>query len=134
MGTVRQAAAKRLSHDGGILRRDGIQYAGRVVSTWTLDRARSAIEKLSCARLDWPVFSDQVAGHLRRSIGFDGWCLTQADPATLLPARAVTGNSPAEASQQRFWQIEHLLPDVNKLASLATGDRPVRTLERVDRR
>lgn len=125
---MRQAEAKRLSRDRGIWRRESIQYAGRVVSTWTLDRARSAIEKLSCARLDWPAFSDQVGGQLRRSVGFDGWCLAQTDPATLLPGRAVTGNSPAEASQQRFWQIEHLLPDVNKLASLARSNRPVRAL------
>jgi DNA-binding CsgD family transcriptional regulator len=86
------------------------------------------METLSRARLDWPAFSDQMAGHLRRSVGFDGWCLAQTDPATLLPARAATENSPAEACQQRLWQIEHHVPDFNKLASLARGDRPVRAL------
>ena len=65
MRTMRLAAARRLSHDGGIWRPDSIQYAGRMVSAWTLDRIRSAIEKLSSARLDWSVFSDQVAGYLR---------------------------------------------------------------------
>jgi DNA-binding CsgD family transcriptional regulator len=99
-----------------------------VVSTWTLDRARRGIEKLSHARLDWPAFSGEVARQLQRSVGFDGWCFSQADPATLLPARAMTSDSPATASQQRFWQIEYQLPDVNKLASLARTSQPVGAL------
>jgi DNA-binding CsgD family transcriptional regulator len=99
-----------------------------VVSAWTRDRARAGIEKLSCARLDWPAFGEQVAGLLRRSVGFDGWCLAQTDPATLVSVRAVTENSPAMASQQRFWVIEHQLPDVNKLAWLARSGRPVGAL------
>jgi DNA-binding CsgD family transcriptional regulator len=99
-----------------------------MVSAWTRDCTRAAIEKLSCARLEWPVFGEQVAGLLRRSVGFDGWCLAQTDPDTLLAVQAVTENSPNKASQQRFWLIEHQLPDVNKLGSLARSGRPVGTL------
>ena len=99
-----------------------------MVSTWTRDRARSALQKLSRARLDWPAFSDEAAGQLQRSVGFDGWCFAQTDPATLLPARAAVSNSPVTASQQRFWQIEHQLPDVNKLAALVRSEQPVRAL------
>ena len=99
-----------------------------MVSTWTRDRARSALQKLSRARLDWPAFSDEAAGQLQRSVGFDGWCFAQTDPATLLPARAAVSNSPVTASQQRFWQIEHQLPDVNKLAALVRSHQPARAL------
>ena len=99
-----------------------------MVSSWTRDSARSALEKLSQARLDWPAFSDEAARQLQRSVGFDGWCFAQNDPATLLPARAAVSNSPATACQQRFWQIEYQLPDVNKLAALVRSDQPVRAL------
>ena len=99
-----------------------------MVSAWTRDRARSAIENLSQARLDWPDFSEQVAGQLRRSVGFDGWGLAQTDPASLLPARAVTQDAPVCGSQQRFWRIENQLSDVNQLASLACSGRPVGAL------
>ena len=99
-----------------------------MASSYTRDRARRAIERLGWARLDWPDFSDQVLGQLQRSVGFDGWCLAQVDPATLLPGRAVTQDSPAAACQERFWQIEYHLRDVNQLASLVSRGRPVRTL------
>jgi len=99
-----------------------------VVSSWTRDRARSALQKLSGARLDWPAFSQETAGQLQRSVGFDGWCFAQLDPATLLPAQGAVSNSPATASQRRFWQIEYQLPDVNKLAALARSGQPVRAL------
>jgi DNA-binding CsgD family transcriptional regulator len=118
----------KLSHEEGIGGRGGLEYAGQVVSAWTRDRTRAAIEKLGGARLDWPAFGEQVAGPLRRSVGFDGYCLAQTDPDTLLAVRAVTENSPNKASQQRFWRIEHQLPDVNKLEWLARSGRPVGAL------
>jgi DNA-binding CsgD family transcriptional regulator len=99
-----------------------------MVSAWTRDCTRAALEKLSGARLDWPAFGEQAAGLLRRSVGFDGWCLAQTDPASLLAVRAVTENSPTKASQQRFWLIEQQLPDVNKLGWLARSGRPVGAL------
>lgn len=99
-----------------------------MVSSRARDRGRWALEKLSLARLEWPAFCDQVVDWLQRSVGFDGWCLTQTDPETMLPASAAAGNSPAVGSQQRFWQLEHQVPDVNKLASLASGGEPARAL------
>lgn len=74
---------------------------------------------MSHARLDWPAFGDEVARHLRRSIGFDGWCVMQTDPDTLLPARALAADSPATTAPRRIWQIEFHVPDVCKLAYLA---------------
>lgn len=98
------------------------------MSNWTLDRAREAIEKLGRARLDWSAFASQVTRELQRSIGFDGWCLAQTDPASLLPARAYVSDSPVAASQQRFWQIEYNAGDVNQWPSLARTGPPVGTL------
>ncbi len=99
-----------------------------MVSSRARDRSRWAIEKLSLAGLEWPAFCDQVVSCLRRGIGFDGWCFAQTDPETLLPARAAADNSPVMGRQQRFWQLEHQAPDVNDLASLASGDEPARAL------
>jgi len=99
-----------------------------VASTWTLDRTRGALENLSRARLDWPAFGEEVARHLRRSIGFDGWCVMQTDPDTLLPARALAADSPATTAPRRIWQIEFHVPDVCKLAYLARGGQRASTV------
>jgi GAF domain len=101
---------------------------GSVASTWTLDRTRGALENVSRARLDWPAFGEEVARHLRRSIGFDGWCVMQTDPDTLLPARALAADSPATTAPRRIWQIEFHVPDVCKLAYLARGGQRVSTV------
>lgn len=101
---------------------------GSVASTWTLDRTRGALENVSRARLDWPAFGDEVARHLRRRIGFDGWCVMQTDPDTLLPARALAADSPATTAPRRIWQIEFHVPDVCKLAYLARGGQRVSTV------
>ena len=100
---------------------------GSVASTWTLDRTRGALENLSRARLGWPAFGDEVARHLRRSTGFDGWCVMQTDPDTLLPARALAAGS-ATTAPRRIWQIEFHVPDVCKLAYLARGGQRVSTV------
>lgn len=86
------------------------------------------MQKLAGAGLDLAAYSNEAAGVLRRSVGFDGWCFGHTDPATLLPAQAVTSNSPATGSQRRFWQIEYQLPDASNFASLAGSGQPVRAL------
>lgn len=99
-----------------------------MVSSLARDRSRWAIEKLSLARLEWPAFCDQLVGCLQRGVGFDGWCLAQTDPETLLPARAAAGNSPVGGRQQRFWELEHQAPGAGSLASLASGAASARAL------
>jgi DNA-binding CsgD family transcriptional regulator len=85
-----------------------------MTSTWTLDRSREAIARLSRAGLDWQTFSADALPHLRRAIGFDCWCLSLNDPDTDLPAGAVSANPLLAARQSRFWQLEFQVPDVNK--------------------
>jgi DNA-binding CsgD family transcriptional regulator len=85
-----------------------------MTSTWTLDRSREAIVRLSRAGLDWQAFSAEAVPHLRRAIGFDCWCLSLTDPDTHLPAGAVSANPVLATQQARFWQLECQVPDVNK--------------------
>lgn len=99
-----------------------------MAQSWKLDRSRRAIEQLSRAGLDLHSFCSEVAGHLGATVGFDGWCVTNTDPVSLTPAKAAERNSPAAAPQQRFWQIEFQVPDVNKFVALASSARPAQAL------
>jgi len=102
-----------------------------VTASWKLDRCREAIERLSEARLRWDVLSGELITHLRRAVGFDGWCASLSDPATGLPSTAITEDSPVATCQRRFWQLEYGCPDVGAHDLHAAGARRVAVLSSV---
>jgi hypothetical protein len=53
------------------------------------DRCRERIQRLSRSSLDHESVQREVIADLQRVIGFDRWCLPQADPATLLPGLGI---------------------------------------------
>jgi DNA-binding CsgD family transcriptional regulator len=104
-----------------------------MMSTWTLDRSREAITRLSGAGLDWQTFAADAIPHLHRAIGFDYWCLSLNDPDTHFPAGAVSANPVLASQQPRFWQLEYQAPDVNKQIMLVRGPRKVGLLSEATR-
>ena len=99
-----------------------------MTSSWTLDRSREAIRRLSSAGLDWQTFAADAVPYLHRAIGFDCWCLSLNDPDTDLPAGAASANPVLASAQPRFWQLEYQVPDVNKHTVLAQGPAKVGVL------
>ncbi len=96
-----------------------------MTSSWTLDRSREAIRRLSGSGLDWQTFAADAVPYLHRAIGFDCWCLSLNDPDTDLPAGAASANPVLASQQPRFWQLEYQVPDVNKHSVLARGPAKV---------
>jgi DNA-binding CsgD family transcriptional regulator len=99
-----------------------------VVDPRTVERARAGINRLVGLDAPWTVLAAEVIGQLRRVIAFDCFCASQNDPLALMPATAVADNDVISNQQQRFWQIEMQLPDVNKTCHLVTAPTPVAVL------
>jgi DNA-binding CsgD family transcriptional regulator len=97
-----------------------------MAGSWKLEESQRAIGRLRQDGLPWEILSAEIVRHLRRAVGFDGWCFAVDDPATALPTAAVGQDSPLAACQRRFWQLEYRAPD----ASPATARRPVVVLSR----
>ena len=57
----------------------------RVATQLARDRCRERIQRLSRSTMDRESVQREVIADLQRVIGFDRWCLPQADPDTLLP-------------------------------------------------
>ena len=100
-------------------------------ANWKLDQCRRAVERLSEAELRWDVFSGELIAQLRPAVGFDGWCVALADPATGLPAVAVAEDSPVACCQRRFYQLEYQNPDFSTWEAFAAAGRPVAVLSDV---
>jgi DNA-binding CsgD family transcriptional regulator len=56
---------------------------------WQLTRCRERLERLSTSTLDCESIQLEAIAELKRVIGFDRWCWSIADPATLLPLGGV---------------------------------------------
>jgi DNA-binding CsgD family transcriptional regulator len=60
-----------------------------VVTQLARDRCRERIQRLSRSSLDCESVQREVVADLQRVIGFDRWCVPQADPDTLLPGLGI---------------------------------------------
>ena len=58
---------------------------GKVATQLARDRCRDRIRRLSRSSLDGESVQREAIADLQRVIGFDRWCVPQADPDTLLP-------------------------------------------------
>lgn len=106
-------------------------YPGLVPGSWKLAEAQRAIGRLRQDGLPWDVLSGEIVRHVRRPVGFDGWCLSVDDPATALPTAAVGQDSPLAFCQRRFWQLEYRGPEARRFdIGRDTGDRRVIVLSR----
>ena len=102
-----------------------------MTGNWKLDVCHRAIAGLPRDGVSWEVVSGEIARHVRRAVGFDGWCLSLTDPATALPTAVVgTQGSPLASCQRRFWQLEYLVPDVCTASALAASGLSVSALSR----
>ncbi len=93
-----------------------------------MERARRGIGALPAADGLWPAVAGEVIAQLRRVVGFDSFCASQNDPRAPMPAAALGDNDAVSSRQQRFWQIEMQLPDVNKTCHLVHAGCPVAVL------
>lgn len=106
-----------------------LSYRDDMTGNWKLDDSQRAIARLPRDGVPWEILSGEIARHVRRAVGFDGWCLSLTDPVTALPTAVVgTRDSPLVSCQRRFWQLEYLVPDVCKAGTLAGSARPVGVL------
>lgn len=72
--------------EGGLSHKAGIgRSVGKVATQLARDRCRDRIRRLSRSRLDGESVQREAIADLQRVIGFDRWCVPQADPDTLLP-------------------------------------------------
>ena len=72
--------------DGGLSQKPGIgRNVGKVATQLARDRCRDRIQRLSGSALDGESVQREAVADLQRVIGFDRWCVPQADPDTLLP-------------------------------------------------
>lgn len=102
-----------------------------MTGNWKLDYCQRAIAQLPQDGVPWEVLSAEIVRHVRKAVGFDGWCLSLTDPVTALPTAVVgTQGSPLVSCQRRFWQLEYLVPDVCKASALAASGLPVAALSR----
>lgn len=102
-----------------------------MTGNWRLGYCEQAIARLPRDGVPWEVLSGEIVRHVRRAVGFDGWCLSLTDPATMLPTAVVgTQGSPLASCQRRFWQLEYLVPDVYTTSALAASGLPVAALSR----
>lgn len=69
------------------------------------DRARSALTRLTGARLDNDAFRYEAAQILRHAVGFDWWCWPLLDPGIQLPTRYAGVESPPEENYRRFFRL-----------------------------
>lgn len=100
-----------------------------MTARWRLEDSQRAINQLPREGVPWEVLSGEIARQVRRSVGFDGWCLSLTDPGTALPTAVVgTQGSPLTSCQRRFWQLEYLVPDVCNASALAASNLPVAAL------
>lgn len=86
-----------------------------------LNRARSEIEHLARAGLDWVTFSTEATEVLKRAIPFDRNCWHMVDPGTVLFTGSLNQNIGCSGS----WLAEHeyVVEDVNKWWFLARSGR-----------
>lgn len=87
------------------------------------------LEALAARGLDSAAFRREAMARLVRAVDADGWCCSVADPGTLVTTGHVTHGVPRDEAW-RIYRNEYAQPDVSKHADLATGNRPVRILER----
>jgi DNA-binding CsgD family transcriptional regulator len=73
-----------------------------------VNHCHDLLGRLAAGRLGLMEFTGAALPSLRRAIGFDGWCLGLADPASRMPAVSATdvGNTPLSGRLQQFWQFE----------------------------
>lgn len=115
-------------------------YDGIVaVTSQSVVRCGEALASLAKARMEITEVAGEAVPRLRRAVGFDTWCFSLRDPASLLPTQAAADNAPLADEQLRLWQIEYRHRDVLAFAELvraptklgglahATGGQPGRS-------
>jgi DNA-binding CsgD family transcriptional regulator len=84
--------------------------------------ARSALNGLVGRPVEAAEFSSEVSAALRRTLGFDGWCLFGVDPETGLRTLQFGGRGTERTAEMAH--NEALMDDVNKYADLAIAPSP----------
>jgi DNA-binding CsgD family transcriptional regulator len=88
----------------------------------------ASLEELADAGLPAQAFIEEAATRIDRVIPTDGFFLAAADPETALCMGAGIVHGMPEEICQPTWEHEFLVPDYNKFADLALGERRVADL------
>ena len=91
------------------------------------DRCRERIERLSLSGLDGESVQREVVADLQRVIGFDRWCLPQADPQSLLPGHGIADHDYGPGLP-RALELEYSGSDFAAKHDVARRPRPVSSL------
>jgi DNA-binding CsgD family transcriptional regulator len=62
--------------------------------------------RLAAARVGFVDYVTEARPAIRRAIGFDGWCLSTADPKSRLPNAAAVHDAPLGDRLPEFWRFE----------------------------
>jgi DNA-binding CsgD family transcriptional regulator len=93
----------------------------------SLERGVLSVKNLCAQPVQLGALSGRVRSTLKCLVPFDAYCLSAADPLTAAVTRSV-GDGLAPATARRLFELEHDPREVNPLAQLARGTRPVATV------
>jgi DNA-binding CsgD family transcriptional regulator len=91
------------------------------------DRCRERIQRLSLSSLDCESIQREVVADLQRVIGFDRWCLPDADPDSLLPGLGIADHDYGPGLP-RALELEYSGADFAAKHDLARRPRPASSL------
>ncbi|MDW5595275.1 helix-turn-helix transcriptional regulator [Conexibacter stalactiti] len=92
------------------------------------ERAAERIDRLTTSGAPAQEMIEGVADELLRVVGADSYFVCAADPHTLLAQSAGVVRGMPEVVCAPFWEYEFEVPDFNKFADLARGQRQVADL------
>ena len=81
------------------------------VCSFAVDQCLTLMDHVAPARLELGEYAATVLPALKRAVGFDGWCLEIADPASGLPMTAEVDNAPLGDRLPEFWRFEFPVGD-----------------------
>jgi DNA-binding CsgD family transcriptional regulator len=91
------------------------------------DRCRERIQRLSRSGSDGESIQREAIADLQRVIGFDRWCLPQADPDTLLPGLGI-GDHDYGSGLPRALELEYSGADFAAKHEVARRPRPASSM------
>jgi DNA-binding CsgD family transcriptional regulator len=102
-------------------------YRRQVATQLALDRCRERIERLSRSTQDGEPLQREIIFELQHVVGFERWCLPQADPRTLLPGNGIADHDYGPGLP-RALELEYSGTDVATKLDAASRLRPVTSL------
>jgi DNA-binding NarL/FixJ family response regulator len=91
-----------------------------------LERSRERLLRICDAELDVDGLRLEVIAELKRAIGFAFWCWPLVDPASLIPASAISEHEPMLKHFGRYMTLMERGPeDINGYQALARSHTPV---------